>query len=1042
VKNYRKLLIVLLTLTLLGLISCTGTTPAEPAAEKPAAEEPAAAEKEEPAAAESSETLKMVLMPKFLGILVFDQANEGAMEANAELGNPVELEFLGPTPENSVAGQIEIVTTATTQGVDAIMISNNAGDQLAPAAQAAADSGMTVVTWDSPIPSAEGEQVFIAQVDFDETGTVMADMALSILGDDGGKFAVLSASPDAANQNAWIAAMEETLKDPKYASLELLDIVYGNDQSEDSYNQALALVDKYPDMELIMAPTTVGIAAAAKAMQDEGLCDTVKVSGLGLPAEMVSYTLNGCAPEFALWSFVDLGYLTFHTTYLLATGQIEAKEGQTFEAGRMGTYTIEKDPTRDAGLRVLMGPFTVYNAGNVEAAAGGEMAAEEKPAEGGAMAEVVKPQPGLEMNAVLLPKFLGILVFDQANEGAQEAAAELDAQGDLEFLGPTPENSVAGQIEIVTTATTQGMDAIMISNNAGDQLAPAAQAAVDAGMTVVTWDSPIPSAEGEQVFIAQVDFDETGQVMADMALSILGDDGGKFAVLSASPDAANQNAWIAAMEEALQDPKYASLELLDIVYGNDQSEDSYNQALALVDKYPDMELIMAPTTVGIAAASKAMQDEGLCDTVKVSGLGLPAEMVSYTLNGCAPEFALWSFVDLGYLTYYTTYLLATGQMEAAEGVSFEAGRMGTYTIEKDPTRDAGLRVLMGPFTVYNKDNVEAAAGGAEVASAGEAIVAEPGAELDMVLMPKFLGILVFDQANAGAQEAAAELETNGDLEFLGPTPENSVAGQIEILTTATTQGVNAIMISNNAGDQLAPAAQAARDSGMTVVTWDSPIPSAEGEQVFIAQVDFDETGTVMADMALSILGDDGGKFAVLSASPDAANQNAWIAAMEEALKDPKYASLELLDIVYGNDQSEDSYNQALALVDKYPDMELIMAPTTVGIAAASKAMQDEGLCDTVKVSGLGLPAEMVSYTLNGCAPEFALWSFVDLGYLTYYTTYLIASGQMEAKEGVTFEAGRMGTYTIEKDPTRDQGLRVLMGPFTVYNKDNVEAAAK
>ena len=208
------------------------------------------------------------------------------------------------------------------------------------------------------------------------------------------------------------------------------------------------------------------------------------------------------------------------------------------------------------------------------------------------------------------------------------------------------------------------------------------------------------------------------------------------------------------------------------------------------------------------------------------------------------------------------------------------------------------------------------------------------------------------------------------------------------------------MISNNAGDQIAPAAQAARDAGMTVVTWDSPIPSAEGEQVFVAQVDFDETGTVMADMALSILGDDGGKFAVLSASPDAANQNAWIAALEEVLEtDDKYASLELLDIVYGNDQSEDSYNQALALVDKYPDMELIMAPTTVGIAAAAKAMQDEGLCDEVKVSGLGLPAEMVSYTLNGCAPEFALWSFVDLGYLTYYVSYLLATGALEGSGG-------------------------------------------
>jgi len=698
-RNLKAVVNLLLVASLVLAACAPAATPTQPAPTQPPAQpqptSPPSQPSGAPVKATPGQAVKMVLLPKFLGILVFDQANQGAQEAHAELGNPETLEFLGPTPENSVAGQIEIVTTAATQGVDAIMISNNAGDQLEPAVVAARDAGMTVVTWDSPIPSGNGEQVFVAQVDFNETGTVMADMALDILGADGGQFAVLSASPDAANQNAWIAAMNEALKDPKYASLELVDTVYGNDQSEESYNQALALVDKYPDLGLIMAPTTVGIAAAAKAMQDEGLCDTVKVSGLGLPAEMVSYTLNDCAPQFALWSFVDLGYLSYYVAYLLATGAIEGKEGETFEAGRMGTYTIEKDPTRDNGLRVLMGPFTVYDKSNVEK-------------EAGPQPKVVKATPGQTVNMVLLPKFLGILVFDQANIGAQEAHTELENGGTLEFLGPTPENSVAGQIEIVTTATTQGVDAIMISNNAGDQLEPAVLAAREAGMKVVTWDSPIPSGNGEQVFVAQVDFDETGTVMADMALSILGADGGQFAVLSASPDAANQNAWIAAMEEALTDPKYASLELLDIVYGNDVSEDSYNQALALVDKYPDMELIMAPTTVGIAAAAKAMQDEGLCDTVKVSGLGLPAEMVSYTLNDCAPQFALWSFVDLGYLTTYVAYLLATGAIEAKEGETFEAGRMGTYTIEKDPTRDNGLRVLMGPFTVYDKNNVEAA----------------------------------------------------------------------------------------------------------------------------------------------------------------------------------------------------------------------------------------------------------------------------------------------------------------------------------------------
>ena len=151
------------------------------------------------------------------------------------------------------------------------------------------------------------------------------------------------------------------------------------------------------------------------------------------------------------------------------------------------------------------------------------------------------------------------------------------------------------------------------------------------------------------------------------AVDILGPDGGKIAILSASPGRRQPERLDRGVRGGPQGPEYANIELLETVYGNDQSEKSYKQAQALIDKYPDLKLIMAPTSVGIVAAAKAVQDEGLCDTVKVSGLGVPAEMVEYTLNGCAPEFALWSFVDLGYLTYYVSYLLATGAIQGVDG---------------------------------------------------------------------------------------------------------------------------------------------------------------------------------------------------------------------------------------------------------------------------------------------------------------------------------------------------------------------------------------
>jgi rhamnose transport system substrate-binding protein len=54
--------------------------------------------------------------------------------------------------------------------------------------------------------------------------------------------------------------------------------------------------------------------------------------------------------------------------------------------------------------------------------------------------------------------------------------------------------------------------------------------------------------------------------------------------------------------------------------------------------------------------------------------------------------------------------------------------------------------------------------------------AEPGQEVNIILLPKFLGIAVFDEANMGAEEAHAELENSGEYTYTGPTAENSVAG--------------------------------------------------------------------------------------------------------------------------------------------------------------------------------------------------------------------------------------------------------------------------
>ena len=113
---------------------------------------------------------------------------------------------------------------------------------------------------------------------------------------------------------------------------------------------------------------------------------------------------------------------------------------------------------------------------------------------------------------------------------------------------------------------------------------------------------------------------------------------------------------------------------------------------------------------------------------------------------------------------------------------------------------------------------------------GAPVVATPGQAVKMLLLPKFLGILPFDQANQGAQEAATELQNPTAFDFNGPAAGDPPANQIDFVTNAPTKGYKVVMMSNNAGEQTSAAAVAAQAAGTKVVTWDSPIPVGQGRE--------------------------------------------------------------------------------------------------------------------------------------------------------------------------------------------------------------------
>jgi rhamnose transport system substrate-binding protein len=301
------------------------------------------------------EHLHLVFVPKNLGNPYFDTANVGAQEAAAELG--VTVTYLGSATADATE-QIQLLNSLIAQKVDGLAISANDSDALMPAGRAAIEAGIPVVSWDSQIIS-EGRTVHVNQAVAEDIGRIQVQIIADLIGGKG-QIAILSATSTAPNQNEWIEWMRDELAKPEYADIELVAIVYGDDEDEKSYSEAQGLMKSYPELRGIISPTTVGIAAAACAVEDAGKVDQVVVTGLGTPNQMREYVKSDAAPKFALWNPTDLGYLTIHTLHAITTGQIDGKPGDTFSAGRLGAYTIDEN-----GM-VLLGPPMVFDAANID----------------------------------------------------------------------------------------------------------------------------------------------------------------------------------------------------------------------------------------------------------------------------------------------------------------------------------------------------------------------------------------------------------------------------------------------------------------------------------------------------------------------------------------------------------------------------------------------------------------------------------------------------------------------------------------------------
>ena len=325
----------------------------QPAAESKTDSKPATA---------SGEKLKVAFIAKSAGNAYFAEAVKGFKEAADSLG----VDFTDTAPATGDAtSQVQYIKDQIQRKVDVIAISANSPDALNTTLDEAKAKGILVVTVDADLTGNESHRDFaIMSPSVQTVGESQVELLGSQINYDG-EFAILSATRDAPNQNAWIAAMTETLKQPKYAKMKLVDTVYGDDEAQKSSTETEGLLSKHPNLKGIIAPTSVGIVAAAQSLDIAGVYPGgpkakgagVCLTGLGTPNQMKKFIEKGVVKGFQLWSPKDMGWLACQLAVAVKKGT--AKVGSEFDCPKLGKRTFDKKDV------VAVGPLVTFDKSNI-----------------------------------------------------------------------------------------------------------------------------------------------------------------------------------------------------------------------------------------------------------------------------------------------------------------------------------------------------------------------------------------------------------------------------------------------------------------------------------------------------------------------------------------------------------------------------------------------------------------------------------------------------------------------------------------------------
>lgn len=270
-------------------------------------------------------------------------------------------------------------------------------------------------------------------------------------------------------------------------------------------------------------------------------------------------------------------------------------------------------------------------------------------------------------------KIGGIPWFNAMEVGIKKAGQQLGVEAWM--IGPTQADA-AQQVRAVEDLIARKVDVICVVPNDAQALEPVFKRAQEAGIKVLTHESPEQKFNDWNIELTTVEgFGETH--MEALAKAMGGE--GKYIVYVGSLTVPLHNKWADAAI-ALQKAKYPKMQLVTDRFGVAESlDDSYRTALDQMRANPDLKGILAFGSQGPIGAARAVEERGKSATVAVVGPFSPGQGAKYIKSGAIREGFIWNPMLAGEVIVRVGTMVAKGQTPT-DGMEIE----GLGKVSVDP----------------------------------------------------------------------------------------------------------------------------------------------------------------------------------------------------------------------------------------------------------------------------------------------------------------------------------------------------------------------